>query len=165
MKTKKFTNTSEYLNLLRGIFYIFVGIPLFIFIIIFFLYRSNNFEPIYDGLSPEIVQLASLILIILGALAFIYYFRHLPKARKGKNLREKLNVYYSVCFTQFAMISVVSIIDLILFFVSGHKLFAGVYILLLIMLALNNPSYYNVVGNLKLLKEEREIMKNNKNIA
>ncbi len=165
MKPKNFNNAVNYLNQLRGLFYIFVGIPLVIFVVVFLLYRGNTFEPIYEGLSLKTIQILCALLVLAGGLAFIYYFKNLPKAKQGQNLREKLTVYYQICFVQFSILSFISIIDLLLFFLSGHKLFAGAYVLLLIMLSLNNPSYYNVVGNLKLLKEERDIMKNNKNIA
>jgi hypothetical protein len=142
-----------------------VGIPLMIFIVLFFLYKSNTFAPLYSAFPANLVIALAVIIILAGISAFLYYFKKLPAARNGVNLREKLTVYYRICFVQFTILSIVSVTDLGLYLISGHKLFAGVYILLLIMLALNNPSYYNVVGNLKLLKDEREIMKNNLKIA
>jgi|GEM_PF-4346480 len=161
MEPKKFTNSVTYLNQLRGLFYVMVGIPLTLFIIVFLLYRSNTFEPIVPTFPQNMVMILSVALVIAGTLAFLYYFKNLPSAKKGANLRAKLTVYYKICYVQFALLSLISVADLVLYFLSGHKLFAAVYILLLIMLALNNPSYYNVVGNLKLLKDEREIMKKN----
>lgn len=161
MEPKKFTNSVAYLNQLRGLFYFMVGIPLTLFIVVFLLYRSNTFEPILSSFPQNLVVVFSIVLITLGSLAFLYYFKKLPSAKKGENLRVKLTVYYKICYVQFALLSMISVVDLTLYFLSGHKLFAAVYILLLIMLALNNPSYYNVVGNLKLLKDEREIMKKN----
>ncbi|MEM1134896.1 MAG: hypothetical protein AAGI07_03580 [Bacteroidota bacterium] len=165
MKEINFKNSVEYLNKLRSTFYIMVGIPLVLFLLIYLVFRENMYTAIYPEMPTAIIKILAALFVIAAILSFIYYFRELPQVRNRKTLKEKLAQYYRLCNYKFGMLLIISMLNLICYFLSGHVLLAGVYILLLIMFALNNPSYYNVVGNLKLRKEEREIMKNNSIIA
>ena len=161
MKQISFKSSVNYLNKLRGVFYIMVGIPLTIFLVLYLLFRQNTYTSIYPNMPEFLINILAVIFIIAGITSFIFYFKKLPFAQKASTLRAKLEQYYQICYYKFSMLLVISILNLFCYFLTAHTFFAGVYILHLIMFALNNPSYYNVVGNLKLKKEEREILKNN----
>lgn len=165
MKHISFKNSVDYLNKLRGVFYILVGIPLTIFLVLYLIFRQHTFTAYYTTMSDLLIKILASTFLLAGLSSFIFYFKKLPAARNGSSLRNKLEQYYLICITKFSWLMVVSLLNLTFYFLTSHAFFAGVYILLLIMFALNNPSYYNVVGNLKLKKEEREIMKNNSAIS
>ncbi|MBX2840584.1 MAG: hypothetical protein KTR26_02340 [Flammeovirgaceae bacterium] len=161
MKEFNFKNAAEYLSKLRSTFYIMVGFPLPVFLYVYFVSRENNYDPLLKAI-PDILLISIPILCFgMAAFAYIVFFKRLKISREITDLREKLTHYYVISLHKFIWLEVASVVNVLIYFLSGNIVFAGLYIAMLILFAMNNPNYFSVVGDLRLSKAEKEIMKQN----
>ena len=159
-----FDNGVSFLNKLKMIFYMLIGIPLIAFIFLFLKYR----EGIEVGSTPEFYEtlkiIVSVICILLSSIAYLLYGVLLKNARKEKKLRLKLQNLFNANILKFALLESGTIIVLIAFYLTGHMLFAAVYVMMLILFGISNPSIYTILNDLKLPKKEANIVMSNQPI-
>ncbi|MDW7695604.1 hypothetical protein R9C00_26545 [Flammeovirgaceae bacterium SG7u.111] len=164
LKLTSFTYPSDYLNKLRSVFYLMVGAPMGIFLILFMAAKKGSLEPQLPSLSPTL-QIAIPIICGLGvSLTYLRYFKQLKKVRQSESLKQKFITFYGLKAQTFTLLVIFTLLSLLGYWLTAHVLFAGLYITLLVLFAMNNPSYHNVVGELKLNKEQREAFKTNQPI-
>ncbi|WP_020531394.1 hypothetical protein [Flexithrix dorotheae] len=164
MKELNFKNASEYLSKLRSTFYIMVGFPLPVFLYVYFASRENNYSPVLKAIPDYLLVSIPVVCFGMAAFAYIAFFRKLKVSRTISDLREKLTHYYTISLNKFIWLEVASVVNVLIYFLSGNIVFAGLYIAMLILFAMNNPNYFSVVGDLRLSKTEKEIMKQNMTI-
>ncbi len=141
-----FKNGVEYLNKLRMLFYILMGIPLTFFTVLFFMEKQGNVSPIWIVEDLGMVRLIlGISCIALSAFAYIQYNGKLKEIRKLPTLREKLSAHWSANMTKYGMLETSCIVSLTLFFLTGDAFFKGLYVMMLVAMAISNPTIYTLL--------------------
>lgn len=157
-------NSERLINQLRLRVYIMVGIPLIIFVLVYLNYLK---EDIAFGLLDIELGLATKLLVsiaILGILviAYLNFFKELRKARSEDLLKDRLLCYYRASMKKYLTFEIGVLVSILGLFITGDKVFSGIYIVCLFLFSLNNPSIYKVFKELKLNKDERKQVIENK---
>jgi len=159
-----YTRPVDFLNRLRTVFYVMVGWPMFVFLAIYLTNRKHIYPVLLEEPPTWAMGALAVLCIAMTVYAYILYYGQLKQIRKLPQLREKLNTLYNLDIRKFWILEVATTLNLILYVLSAHTAMAGLYIVMLVGFAMSNPSYYNVVSDLKLPKAERDIMRQNQQI-
>ncbi len=159
-----FNNAVDFLNRLRSTFYIMVGIPLLVFLAVYLSSREGSYPVLWPSIPAFLLYMVPAVCLLVCVYAYLIYYKELRQIRKLPSLQQKLQQLFALDIKKFWLLEGATILTLLLYVLSAHTVFAGLYIVMLILFAMNNPSYYNVTGDLKLSKEERSVMRNNKPI-
>ncbi|MEH0158522.1 hypothetical protein V6R21_31000 [Limibacter armeniacum] len=156
-----FETPVDFVNKLRAVFYIMVGVTLPIFLFTYLKSRNGEFEPSFPELAEQLKYIVPILCGINSIIAYWLYEKRIRAARELPSLRIKLEEVLRGSFYKFAMLETTTILTIVAYLLTGHILFAGVYIGMLILFAMSNPTVYSVIADLRLPKKEAEIMKGN----
>lgn len=163
-KPLKYEKPMEFVNHVRMIFYIMVGIPLSIFLLLYFNYRQNNLHNTSQELSVIWLVIIPIVSFSLAGYAYFGYGKSLKLARSKTKMREKLNIVFQATLEKFILLETATFIVLLAYYVNQHILYAGLYMVMLILFAMNNPTIYTVINNLRLPKDIAAAMRQNHSI-
>ncbi|MFT5916250.1 MAG: hypothetical protein ACJAWV_000439 [Flammeovirgaceae bacterium] len=160
-----FKNGVEYLNKLRMLFYILMGIPLTFFSVLFFMEKQDGITPLleFDNLGTLRLVLA-IGCIGCASFAYIQYNRKLREVRTLTTLREKLSAHWSLNMMKYALMEVSCLVPLTFFFLTADIFFKGLYVLMMVAMAISNPTIYTLLSDLRPRKAEGQILKTNQEI-
>jgi len=150
---------TEFVNRLRSIFYIMVGIPLIFFVILYLKFRQSGLHGFDADIEPIFLYVIPMICIGDAIFAYILYNRKLKMARQRNELIEKLEILFKGNLLKFALLEGSTILALVIYYLTSHILYAGIYIVMLILFAMSNPTVYSIINDLKLPKEQSNAMK------
>ena len=162
--TFPYKTPSDYLNKLRTLFYTMVGLPMFVFLGVYLTNRKNEYPILFAEPAAWLMGTVAVLCLLPAIYAYVLYYGELKKLRKLPSLREKLDGLYRLNLKKFWILETVTVLNLSVYVLSAHPAMAGLYVVMLVSFAMSNPSYYNVVSDLRLPKPERDIMRNNRQI-
>lgn len=162
-QNKTFNYPAEYINKLRGIFYIMVGLPLPVFLVVYLTLRDGTYSPPLQEWTPAwLLWGISILCLVLCAVGYIQFSKETKKIRGLKApIQEQLDQLISASRNKFLCLELATIINLIVYVLLGHTLFAGLYVAMLILFSMSNPTVHSVSTDLRLPKEEKRKLINN----
>ncbi len=152
----------EVLNRLRIFFFALLSGPLLFFAITYLVYKSGNYSPALPDLGKE--ALLSITLICLGSLVIAHALYYKQKKLFRNDiipLKERLIMLFKGRVIQYAIMEGGCLLSAIGFFISGLPAMQALYLSMLIVMGLSNPTIFNMMNDLKLSKEEANILRKN----
>ena len=142
------------------IFHWILAVPLLIFIFLYLEKRDDHWIPLLtDPLTVTILSYflfpASITFLFIGFKAF----RDRVQAYKTMNLlKDKILIFYKAFAAQQLLFGLSSFLSLIGLYLTGNNGFAIFYMVVLFLSSIYRPSPSRVCHDLKLNKEDREIV-------
>jgi hypothetical protein len=160
-----FRNTEQYLQKLRLVFYATVLVPILLFMIVYFMQKDGKIIPSSPELGEGMIAVfIQVFCLILCGVAYWIYQQKLKPLRNSLTLRVKLERLFNASILKFALLESANLITAIFFWLSGHPLFMIVFAATLVLFLMSNPSVYSIMNDLKVNAEEKDIIKQNKEI-
>ncbi len=162
----KFSNSQEFLNKLQLYINAFIAVPMLGFIVLFLRIENRSYNP--DYLNEDvtfylrfIVLAAILCLIVLGLVLS-------KKIRKildpNMSIRDKLNVYYKAAMNRAYFFLGATVLALIGLTLTAEQFYIIYYTICLVAFSMTYPTIYRINRELKLNREEREVIISRKKI-
>lgn len=162
----KFSNSQEFLNKLQLYINAFIAIPMLGFIILFLRIENRSYYP--DFLGEEITFY--LRFIIFAAIMILIVFGLILSKRKRESLdanmsiRDKLNIYYSASISRAYSLLGATLLALIGLTLTAEQFYVIYYTICLVAFSMTYPTIYRINRELKLNREEREVIISRKKI-
>jgi len=162
----KFSNSQEFLNKLQLYINAFIAIPMLGFIILFLRIENRSYYP--DFLGEEITFY--LRFIIFAAIMILIVFGLVLSKRKRESLdanmsiRDKLNIYYSASISRAYSLLGATLLALIGLTLTAEQFYVIYYTICLVAFSMTYPTIYRINRELKLNREEREVIISRKKI-
>jgi len=162
----KFSNSQEFLNKLQLYINAFIAVPMLGFIVLFLRIENRSYNP--DYLNEDvtfylrfIVLAAILCLIVLGLVLS-------KKIRKildpNMSIRDKLNVYYKAAMNRAYFFLGATVLALIGLTLTAEQFYIIYYTICLVAFSMTYPTIFRINRELKLNREEREVIISRKKI-
>lgn len=151
-------SSYEYMNRLNLVFYFLIGIPLTLFCVIYLGFEKrgglhNTTAGSYDPLLHLILPL----LMAFGLIAaYISHRRQQKKVVPQAALQHKMQVFYHLSVARYGLLLAASLLPVIGLYLTGEKLFAGLYAIALVFFSISRPTLRRFIKDLKLDKEQQE---------
>jgi len=162
----KFSNSQEFLNKLQLYINAFIAIPMLGFIILFLRIENRSYYP--DFLGEEITFY--LRFIIFAAIMILIVFGLVLSKRKRESLdanmsiRDKLDIYYSASISRAYSLLGATLLALIGLTLTAEQFYVIYYTICLVAFSMTYPTIYRINRELKLNREEREVIISRKKI-
>lgn len=159
----KFENGLEFLNKLRIIFYSLLGGHLLLFFFLV-LKESEGQLSIFINLGDSSLLfrwVVTLMLVSITIGAYFFYNRSLNITRDHDNLREQLLHYWQINLRKYILLELSCILSLICFFLTLEPVFKGLYVMLMVAMAMSNPGLYAILKDLRADSEDAIVLKRN----
>jgi hypothetical protein len=162
----KFSNSQEFLNKLQLYINAFIAIPMLGFIILFLRIENRAYNP--DFLGEEItfylrfvIFVAISILIVSG---LILSKRKRETLDSDMSIRDKLEIYYTASISRAYAILGATLLALIGLTLTAEQFYVIYYTICLVAFSMTYPTIYRINRELKLNREEREVIISRKKI-
>ena len=162
----KFSNSQEFLNKLQLYINAFIAIPMLGFIILFLRIENRSYYP--DFLGEEITFY--LRFVIFAAIMILIVFGLVLSKRKRESLdanmsiRDKLDIYYSASISRAYSLLGATLLALIGLTLTAEQFYVIYYTICLVAFSMTYPTIYRINRELKLNREEREVIISRKKI-
>jgi len=162
----KFSNSQEFLNKLQLYVNAFIAVPMLGFIILFLRIENRSYYP--DILGEEITFY--LRFVIFAAIMILIVFGLILSKRKRESLvpdmsiRGKLEIYYTATITRAYFLLAATILALIGLTLTAEQFYVIYYTICLVAFSMTYPTIYRINRELKLNREEREVIISRKKI-
>jgi cytochrome c biogenesis factor len=162
----KYSNSQEFLNKLQLYINAFIAVPMLGFIVLFLRIENRTYNPDYLNEAVTfylrfIMLVAILTLIVLGVVLS-------NKIRKSldpnMSIRDKLNVYYKAAIKRAYFFLGATVIALIGLTLTAEQFYVIYYTICLVAFSITYPTIYRINRELKLNREEREVIISRKKI-
>jgi len=152
-------NGKTYLQKVQNIAYLCLAPPLLIFI---YLYLESSVDRLNE-IIPSSYHVTVFISIFIICLALIFWsikkFRFIiGEAIPSKDFKKKLSLYQRASNTRFFIYGTSALLTTLGFYLTDFQPFAGLFGILIVLFSLYNPSARKIVNDLKLKKNEKEII-------
>ena len=162
----KYSNSQEFLNKLQLYINAFIAVPMLGLIVLFLRIENRSYNP--DYLNEDvtfylrfIVLAAILCLIVLGLVLS-------KKIRKildpNMSIRDKLNVYYKAAMNRAYFFLGATVLALIGLTLTAEQFYIIYYTICLVAFSMTYPTIFRINRELKLNREEREVIISRKKI-
>lgn len=162
----KFTNSQEFLNKLQLFINIFIAMPMLAFIVLFLRIENKTYTP--DFLDEALIFSMRFIVFVgvagLVALGVLFFNKERNKVDASMTIRDKLEIYYSASVTRSYYFLVATIISLIGLALTAEQFYIIYYTICLVAFSMTYPTIYRINRQLRLNREEREVIISRKEI-
>lgn len=163
--TKLYKNGEEYYNKIYLQFNFFIAISLVPFGYLLLQKQAGLLMPMVD----DEFQLMVVSALLLAAAAVIFqviksFKEYLAGQEDSQSLREKLDVYKTHSVKKFISFFLASMICVCGFYLTAHSIFIVGYIVSTVLLSIKRPTLNTIIEDLKLSKEEQQILIDKKEI-
>lgn len=148
------------------IFYLLLALPMVPFIIVYLRMQDGEVTPV---LGEEV---NTLVTLVLGVLAFgnvvmgmRLYRREMLQLKKEDTLREKLDLFFHASIVQFSCLEAAAIIAVAGLFLTRTIFFVLLFLGMVIILAQVRPDLRRMCRELRLSKDEEEVVYQKKEIG
>lgn len=152
---KKFRSITDYFNMLNMIYYVLVGIPLVLFLIIYLNHKDILSDNGFLGTGQIYLKLALTLLVPVEVVTGELIFKNRMKRDFTQCFLEtKLHHYFQASLIRYAAYFVASIIAIIAlyFFLAG--ILVGLYMIILFSFSLIRPTKKRIINIGIFTKEE-----------
>ena len=153
-----FKNWTDYQQRLNFIFHAIVAVTMLPFVWLYLEIDTDRREGVFD--DPVILILFLLICISLSLTSFLYKKKQLETIPNSNSMRDKLINYQRIMIVAYALIEGAALFATIAFYLTANYVFVLVYISTLFAFSLGRPSLDRISRDLKLSKENREVLIN-----
>lgn len=163
----QFKNIREFLDKINTIYYAIVALPLVLFLLVYLrMMGDGGHRPVLNNNNVVLLIQIFIGLIFLAGifLAYFIYRKNTAEARLTGVLRKKLERYYASLLIKNSILAGVSLFLVLAMFLTGNNFFVIMYLVTLVIISLNRPSPFSMIKDLKLNKEEQEILIKNHEI-
>ena len=163
----KFSNSREFLNKLQLYVNMMIAVPMIIFIYFFLQIENGNYFPeLLDEGTLSYMRIGILlILLIMVVMATIAFKKHVDSINPEILLRDKLDLYYSASITRSFLYEIATLTSIIGLIISGEQIYVAYYTITLVAFSITYPTMHRIVGQLRLKKNEKEILLSRKKIT
>ncbi len=164
--TLKFSNSQEFLNKLQLYINAFIAVPMLGFIVLFLRIENRTYNP--DYLNEDVTFFLRFIML-LAILAFIVLGLVFSKRVRGNldpnmSIRDKLNVYYKAAMNRAYFFLGATVLALIGLTLTAEQFYVIYYTICLVAFSITYPTIFRINRELKLNREEREVIISRKEI-
>lgn len=159
-----FGNGVGFLTKLRASFYALVCFPLLAFLLLYLGFKKGTLTPLVPAALPVFYNVLPVLTAVLMPAIYWFYFARLKKVRAISPLRAKLSHYFRLKAVKFILLGAIGLLQLAAYWMTGHPVFAGLYMLVFVLTVLNNPSLFTMLNDLKPGKVEEMVLRNNEDI-
>ena len=162
----KFSNSQEFLNKLQLYINAFIAIPMLGFIILFLKIENRAYNPEFLGEEITfylrfVIFVAIIILIVSGLI--------LSKRKRGTldsdmSIRDKLEIYYTASISRAYALLGATLLALIGLTLTAEQFYVIYYTICLVAFSMTYPTIFRINHELKLNREEREVIISRKKI-
>ncbi|MEN7546474.1 hypothetical protein AAG747_01055 [Rapidithrix thailandica] len=158
----QFPDGKTFLDRLRVLYFALISGPFLFFIICYFGFREGSIKASYPGLVPTFQYAVPVVCLVLFILGHWVYRKTLLPFRTEGTLREKLMGLFRASLLKYAALEGASLFTVIIYYLTGHIMFAGMYIVVLVVYSINSPTAPGIVRSLRMKKEDAETFMQNK---
>jgi len=162
----KFSNSQEFLNKLQLFINVFIAAPMLGFIVLFLRIENKTYNP--DFLEETLTFYLRLIVFIIVSgliiLGLVIFQRIRKKSDTSMTIREKLDIYYVASITRSYYFLVATLVALAGLTLTAEQFYVIYYTICLVAFSMTYPTIYRINRELRLNREEREVIISRKDI-
>lgn len=161
MKNKNFPfkNSREFQTKLVNEAYLYMGIPLLVFLWAFLEFLDNRLSPFMSANFVYLfVSVFSLIIIAFIWMALRIFKNGLNLAKQEENLKDKLIIYEKISGRKFLFLFFASAFAVLGLYLCAHEIFPGLYFVIIFIFSMGSPTKDRIVRDLNLRDENRKTM-------
>ena len=151
---------EDFYNKMHFRFNALIALSLLPFSLVFLELKDNPFSTaiITGNIAYALCIIAIAAIIYYSYLSFqeVKFFK--KNIDKSSLLREKLDLYYKVYIQHFIILCSFEVLITGLLYLTEFNILIVCYVLILVLLSLNRPTLKTIIEQLKLSKEEQNIM-------
>lgn len=156
----EFKGVEGFLHQLTNIFYGIVGLPLLMFIIIYLQISSgemdvSRFQEFYNGYIALLLWLLTGALVVYTVWLTRQSLQQLPREMK---LKGRLILFRQIYIRHYLLLGLASIVALLAYLLSGEVMYAGLFMIVIIMLSITRPTTFRIAKDLNLKGEEKDFV-------
>ena len=156
----KFTNSQEFLNKLQLYINAFIAVPMLGFIILFLRIENRSYNP--DFLGEEITFYLRFVIFAVVMILIVFGLILSKRKREGldanMSIRDKLNIYYSASILRAYSLLGATVLALIGLTLTAEQFYVIYYTICLVAFSMTYPTIFRINRELKLNREEREVI-------
>ena len=162
----KFSNSQEFLNKLQLYINAFIAVPMLGFIVLFLRIENRTYNP--DYLNEDVtfylrfIMLVAILALIVIGLVFSKRIRN--NLDPKMSIRDKLDVYYKAAMNRAYYFLGATILALIGLTLTAEQFYVIYYTICLVAFSITYPTIFRINRELKLNREEREVIISRKKI-
>jgi hypothetical protein len=162
----KFSNSQEFLNKLQLYINAFIAVPMLGFIVLFLRIENRSYNP--DLLNDDVtfylrfIVLAAILFLIVSGLVLSKKIREILDP--NMSIRDKLNVYYKAAMNRAYFFLGATVLALIGLTLTAEQYYVIYYTICLVAFSMTYPTIFRINRELKLNREEREVIISRKKI-
>jgi hypothetical protein len=151
-----FTSIKEYFYKLYNVCYLLLLLPLLIFIFIYYQLTEKKIVPIIAEEMQIQAMIAGAILLVIINLTTVHWVsgKRMKVYVTEPGLGRKLDRYYEIIFLRFTAGATSSLLAAIGLLLTGSVLFAAIFIVVLLLLAVQFPTSRKACKELMLKGDE-----------
>ena len=155
-----FNKPENFHNKLSFVFHGVLAAPLAWFVYLFLEIKHRQLKPlIHDELVIRIITIVvPVIAAVVLYLAYRYYKSQLAPISKLHSLHDKLVAYYKLNLRLYIVTGIVSLLLVLSLYLTTAAVFTLGYVFLLFFMSLNRPDQRKYVRDLRLSKQEAEVI-------
>lgn len=156
------------LEKLTNLFFLMVGVPLVAFAWIYLNLKTINPHDIFmvPAFRPYLhagILLLSLAIAVLAVIQYRHRFTGLePDTSEQEGVKESLNekvqIFKEASLKKYVLFTISTLIIIGGFYLSSEETYGAAYSILLILYSINRPTPERLVKDMRLKKEERELV-------
>lgn len=162
----KFSNSQEFLNKLQLAINMFIAVPMLGFIVLFLRIENKTYNP--DILAEELIfnlrWIEFFLVTGLAALGLIVFHRIRKRLAPSMTIREKLMIYYQASISRSYYFLAATLLALAGLALTAESFYVIYYTISLVMFSITYPTIFRINRELRLNKEEREVIISRGNI-
>jgi len=162
----KFSNSQEFLNKIQLYINAFIAVPMLGFIVLFLRIENRTYNP--DYLNEDITFYLRFIML-LAIMGLIVLGLVISKRIRGNldvnmSIRDKLDVYYKAAMNRAYFFLGATVLALIGLTLTAEQFYVIYYTICLVAFSITYPTIFRINRELKLNREEREVIISRKKI-
>ena len=164
--TFKYSNSQEFLNKLQLLINALIAIPMLGFIVLFLRIENDTYNPDFLGVELTFNLRWIVFIIVLGMtlIGLYLFYREKKELNPSMTIREKLKIYYIASVNRSYLFLAATLVALAGLALTAEQFYIIYYTICLVAFSMTYPTIYRINHELKLNREEREVIISRKNI-
>lgn len=164
--TFKYSNSQEFLNKLQLLINALIAIPMLGFIVLFLRIENDTYNPDFLGVELTFNLRWIVFIIVLGMtlIGLYLFYREKKELNPSMTIREKLKIFYTGSIKRSYFFLGATLVALVGLALTAEQFYVIYYTICLVAFSMTYPTIYRINHELKLNREEREVIISRKNI-
>ena len=161
-----FKTGEDFYHKLQLVFNAIIALPLIPFALIYLDIQEGGEAVAF--ISAKLAFVLQWVLPALaGGMAYLGHQHHkhqLPTVFEAANLRAKLGHYYKIQLIKYLYFGAGLLISVAGYYLTRHNVFVVAFVFLLVLLSIGRPTLKKIIADLRLNKEEAEVLQEKEEI-